>query len=141
MKEDKLLAGVHRSAQNGLLTIPILQQLTECERFREVTNKQLRGYRRVCRAAKALAPKSGTADFDMSCLAMARAVICLKIGTITDRSSSHLAEMLIMGTTAGYTDLRRRISEFKNAPRTVRVLAECLSDMEERYLADLRQFL
>ncbi|MBQ1269332.1 MAG: hypothetical protein IIY09_02505 [Clostridia bacterium] len=66
----------------------------------------------------------------------------IKMNTLTDGSKSHIADMLIQGTTMGLTEVMTLLSESgKIMDETIRHLAEELRDMESSFLERLKSYL
>jgi hypothetical protein len=66
----------------------------------------------------------------------------IKMNTLTDGSKSHIADMLIQGTTMGLTEVMTLLSESgKIMDEPIRHLAEELRDMESSFLERLKSYL
>lgn len=78
---------------------------------------------------------------DLSALAKIRSRTMLNFSTLTDKSTSHIAEMLIMGSTAGVIDMTKSLRKYSDAPKESRELAQHLLVMEEKNIEELKQFL
>ena len=141
MNNNTLLACVHRSAQTGMYTIPRINAETENESFIAETSRQYRDYLRIYRLSKSLMPEKKPFNWDMSAFAALRTTSMIKFGAFKDDSVSHLAEMLLMGTVAGATDLRRHLSACKGADKHSKALALGLIKLEEQNIDRLKRFL
>ncbi len=141
MNNNTLLACVHRSAQTGLFTIPKINAETENEAFINETKRQFKEYKKIYKMAKSVLPEKKPYNLNMSPIAAIRTGAMIKFGAFTDDSVSHLAEMLIMGTVAGVTDLRRHLSACKGAKRQEKALAIGLIKLEEKNIESLKKFL
>lgn len=141
MNNNTLLACIHRSAQTGMYTIPRINAETENESFIAETNKQYRDYQKIYKMSKSIMPDKKPYNWDMSPMAALRTSSMIKFGAFTDDSVSHLAEMLIMGTVAGVTDLRRHLSACKGAKKQDKALALGLIKLEEQNIERLKKFL
>lgn len=139
MKKDKLLGRVHKNSQVGLFTIPKLNEMSENNEFKHILKSQEEEYKNVYYSTERLT--NCTSLIDMSAIAKARTRTMLNLNTLTDKSSSHLAEMLIMGSTAGVVDMTKSLREFPNAPKTSKELAQNLLNIEEKNIEVLKQFL
>lgn len=141
MNNNTLLACIHRSAQTGMYTIPKINAETENENFIAETNKQYRDYKKIYKISKSMMPEHKPRNWDMSPIAALRTTSMIKLGAFTDDSVSHLAEMLLMGTVAGATDLRRHLSACKGASKQDKALALGLLKLEEQNIERLKKFL
>lgn len=141
MNNNTLLACIHRSAQTGMYTIPKINAETENESFLAETKRQYRDYQKIYKLSKSMMPERKPYNWDMSPMAALRTTSMIKFGAFTDDSVSHLAEMLLMGTVAGVTDLRRHLSACKGAKRQEKALALGLIKLEEQNIERLKKFL
>jgi len=139
MKKDKLLGRVHKNSQVGLFTLPKVNEMSENTEFKQILDTHEAEYKNVFYDAEKLTDRYPL--LDMSAIAKVRTRTMLNINTLTDKSSSHLAEMLIMGSTAGVIDMRKSLREFPNAPKTSRELARNLLNIEEKNIEVMKQFL
>lgn len=67
--------------------------------------------------------------------------IGLKLNTLIDSTSSHLAEMLMQGYVMGITDMARAGREFAADDKDVLMLAERLIRLEDANFAAVRRWL
>ena len=124
-----------------MYTIPRINAETENERFIAETNKQYKDYMKIYRMSKSIMPDKKPFNWDMSPIAALRTASMIKFGAFRDDSVSHLAEMLLMGTVAGATDLRRHLSACKGADKNSKALALGLIKLEEQNIDRLKKFL
>lgn len=139
MKKDKLLGRVHKNSQAGLFTLPKINEISENQVFKEILDAQEEEYKNVYYNAERLTDRNPL--LDLSALAKVRTRAMLNLNTLTDKSSSHLAEMLIMGSTAGVIDMTKSLREYPNAPKKSRDLAQNLLEIEQKNIDVLKQFL
>jgi hypothetical protein len=139
MKKDKLLGRVHKNSQMGLFTIPKLNEMSENPQFKQILDTHEEEYKNVFYDAERLTDRNPL--LDLSAVAKVKTRAMLNLNTLTDKSSSHLAQMLIMGSTAGVIDMTKSLREFPNAPRESRELAENLLEIEQKNIDVMKQFL
>lgn len=139
MKKDKLLGRVHKNSQAGLFTIPKLQEIVENQEFKHVLSDHEDQYKNIYYGAERLSNRYPL--LDLSNFAKIRTRAMLNLNTITDKSASHIAEMLIMGSTAGVIDMKKNLRKYPNAPKASRELAQTLLNIEERNIEEMKQYL
>lgn len=61
--------------------------------------------------------------------------------TLTDHSTSHMAEMVIQGANRGITDMCKILNRNTHATKEVQDIAKALMDMEEKTIERLKSFL
>lgn len=139
MHKDKLLGRVHKNSQVGLFTLPKINEMSENPDFKQILEEHESEYKNIYYDAEKL--KDCYPLIDMSAVAKARTRAMLNLNTLTDKSSSHLAQMLIMGSTAGVIDMTKSLREFPDAPKASRELAQNLLVTEQKNIEVMKQFL
>ena len=61
--------------------------------------------------------------------------------TLTDKSSSHIAEMLMVGSVMGIIQALRNIRKYNDADKDVLDLMDRLLKFEERNITELKPFV
>jgi hypothetical protein len=71
------------------------------------------------------------------------ATVGMKMNTLIDSSQSHIAQMMIEGSTMGVTDTTKVIHEYEGNPecRDVLDLARDIVKFEEQNIEDMKKFL
>lgn len=67
--------------------------------------------------------------------------IMINIQTLADKSSSHIAEMLIIGSNMGIIDAIKKQREYKDAEEAILKLISELQKSEEKNVKKLKKFL
>ena len=65
----------------------------------------------------------------------------INFNTITNKTPSHIAEMLIQGSTMGIVDVTKRIKEYKTADKDISSLADRLLKFEQQNVDEMKKFL
>ncbi|HBR32540.1 MAG TPA: hypothetical protein DD733_10715, partial [Clostridiales bacterium] len=130
---------LHKNSQVGLFTLPKLNEMSENPEFKKVLNQHENEYKNIYYDAERLSDKYPL--IDMSAIAKAKTRMMLNLNTLTDKSSSHLAEMLIMGSTAGVIDMTKSLREYPHAPKASRELAQNLLETEQKNIDVMKGFL
>ncbi len=139
MNGDKLLSRIHKNAQMGLLTVPVVAELTHDGDFRRMLRLQHTEYKNIFYTAERLTPAKSL--LDLSSIAQKRTKAMITVSSLTDRSASHFAEMMILGSTRGVIDLQKALTKYQSAPRATRELAKTLLEVEENNIGRLKQYL
>ena len=139
MAKDKLLGRVHKNSQVGLFTLPKIMELSENPNFKQVLASQEDEYKNIYYGVERLTSRHPL--LDMSAFAKLRTRTMLNIKTFTDNSSSHLAEMLVMGSTAGVIDMKKSLRKYADAPKESKELAQTLLSIEEKNIETMKQYL
>lgn len=140
MKNDELLGVIHKNAEMGLLTVPrIIEKSNDLEFSKCLYNKE-KEYSRIFDATKQAAENGFDKDAKLGTFEKLRTEIMIDINTAVNASVSHLAEMMVVGSTMGVVDLTRKLREADSTPRA-RDLAADLINIEERSIEELKRFL
>lgn len=67
--------------------------------------------------------------------------LMMNLQTMMDKSDSHIAQMLIQGSTMGVTDAVKRLHDYQDADRKVVDLMEDLRKFEEKSIEKIKEFL
>lgn len=140
-ENTEFLKQIYKNAQMGSLTLEKISGMTDDEGFRTVLTDQLNGYKEVFhKAEEALderdRPARGvTAAQEMSTKMM------INMNTLSDKSPSHLSQMLIQGSTMGIIDMTKGLQNYDGLTPQTRDLGSDLLKREEAYVEKLKKFL
>lgn len=67
--------------------------------------------------------------------------LMINMQTITDKTPSHISEMLIIGSNMGIIDAIKKLKKYKDAEQDIIKLMEKLLKFEEDNVQQLKQFL
>ncbi len=139
MGKDKLLSRIHKNAEAGVYTIPVVAAMANSGDFKRSLKLQQAEYKNVYHAAERLT--NSTKLMDLSGFAKKRTEAMIKLSAISDKSTSHFAEMMIMGSTRGVIDLKKALKKYPDAPAASKNLAETLLLVEEKNIERLKKYL
>ena len=141
MKKFSLLNHVYQNTQMGVESLPLLASKSQDTPFRQAVDRQWREYRKLNRQAQELMQKHHIPAREVSSAAKMSATVMTNMKTLMDRSTSHLAEMVIQGNTMGVTQITRALHQDRDADPESRALAERLLATTDQNLQELRKFL
>ena len=111
-------------------------------KLREVLDRQLKEYTDIAGQAEAAIRRRGQRPQEPGAVSEAMSDAALWAKTAGDRSPSHIAEMMIRGSTMGTVQMTRRIhNNREQSDREVMDLAARLLKTEESNIQQLKQFL
>lgn len=141
-ENTELLQFVHKNAEMGRGTIPKVAELVKEPDFHRALEHQLEEYSKIASQAEAAIRRRGGEPQEPGQISEAMSDLTLKIKTMTDQSPSHIAEMMIRGSTMGVVQMTRRIHELKDrGDREAVELARRLLKTEENNIQQLKEFL
>ena len=137
----ELLNFVYQNSQMGVETIEQLLDIVKDKEFKEHLQEQYEGYLMFHRDAKELLNDSGHDEKGLSAFEKIRTYLMINIQTMMDQSTSHIAQMMITGSTMGVTEAIQKEHDYKDADKKILDLMEDLQVFEEKNIKKLKKFL
>ena len=109
--EASLCCDVYRNAKMGAEAILNLLPSVEDESLKSELTNQLTKYEEFAADAKELLEKRGESPLEESGFSRMMAKMGIKMNTLIDKTSSHVAQMVIEGAVMGVTDIQKRLNE------------------------------
>ena len=132
---------VYQNSQMGVDTLQQLLDITEDEKLQAYLEKQLEGYRKFHSEARDLLNRNGYDEKGLGTFEKVRTYLMVNLQTMTDASTSHIAKMLIQGSTMGVTSLTRQIRDYDGEDTEVLDFAKKQLKREEKNIDELKKFL
>lgn len=143
MKQDDItiLKEIQKNTQMAMSTIDTLLDKTDDSEFTMSLSKQSLGYAKIHNDAveKLVEEQSGTYRTNQIADIMLRGSV--HIGTLTNVSTSHLADMMIQGSNRGLTNMYKAVKHNSMAQDMSVELAKELMDFEENCIEKLKEYL
>ncbi len=137
----ELLNFVYQNAQMGVDTIKHLADIVENEEFRRHLESQFDEYKKIHRSAQKALNENGCDEKGISALDKIKTYLMINIQTLTDKTPSHISEMLIIGSNMGVINAVKNLKRYKNADPGIISLMERLLEFEENNIQQLKKFL
>lgn len=137
----ELLNFIYQNAQMGIETISQLLDIIEDKEFKERLNLQLTEYKVANDNAKKLLNDNGHDEKGISAFEKLRAYLMINMQTLTDKSSSHVAEMLIIGSNMGVIQAIKKLKRYRDAEKNILSLMDKLLKTEENNIVELKKIL
>ena len=142
MDSDRaLLNYVYQNAEMGTRTIDKLLGIVEDKEFLRHLEAQKKEYSAFEREAGNLLEQNGCDARGLSALEKMGAYLMIDMQTLTDRSASHVAEMMMEGSNMGVINAVKNLKKYPDAGRDTRALMERLLKEEEDNVQQLKKFL
>lgn len=140
--DAELLNFIHQNSQMGVETIGQLLTISEDESFKIHLEEELKEYRQIHEKARELLNQHGLEEKDISAMEKIMAYLAIDMKTFVDKSTSHMAEMLILGGTRGIIDCLKRIRQYKGEVKEdIISLMNHLLKVEEDHLERLKKMV
>ena len=138
---NALLQFVHKNAEMGRGTIPQVLEVVEEPKLRTALRGQLNEYEAIANRAENLLQQRGIVPNETGEMREFMSGVMIRAKTLTDRSASHIAEMMIQGSTMGTIQMTRRLHTCEAADGEVLLLAHKLLRTEESNIEQMKEFL
>lgn len=137
----ELLNGVYRNSEIGIESLERLIQRVENQRLKAFMQMEFREYAAINVAAKNLLTENGYPERGLTLYERTRTRLVIELETLRDRSSGHIAQMLIQGSTLCVIDAIRTVRNYGGADSEITGLMLRLRQFEERNVERLKAFL
>lgn len=137
----ELLKFIYQNSEMGVRTISQLLDIAEGKEFRKQLETQLKEYEKINKKAEKLLHENGCDEEGLSALEKIRTYLMINMQTLNDKSPSHIAEMLIVGSNMGIIDATKNLRKYKDAKEEIIELMEQLLETEEENVQKLKEFL
>lgn len=125
----------------GTVTLAALAKMLGEGSMKKTVEKQLAEYQFVFDTAGRKIDALNVDAKDVSPMMQTAATAMLNIQSLTDKSESHIAEMVIVGSTRGVIQTTRRIRDYKDANVDAVNLAYRLLSIEQNNIDDLKHYV
>lgn len=140
--DAEMLNFIYQNSQMGVETLNQLIPMIDNEAFKKRLEAQLKEYEQIHEEAKKLLNRHGYDEKGIGALEKIMAYLMIDMKTLMDKSSSHIAEMLIQGSNMGIIDAVKRINQYeKEAEKEVTALMKRLLKFEENNVERLKEAL
>ncbi len=140
--DAEVLAEIYRNAQLALQSISdILPEIDDVD-IKEEIMREHEEYEHICGRAAQLAQNFGLELKEPGAMKKAMMWSAIKMNTVADNSSQHIAQMMIKGTVTGITCLKTTLTDAgEDMNGEIKELLIKLIDVEEGFERKLKKFL
>jgi hypothetical protein len=137
----ELLNYIYQNSEMGLNTIKQLVDMVDNDNFKQQLNSELNEYTEINNSAKTLLSEKGCDEKGIGQMSKIRTYVMINLQTLTDKSASHISEMLITGSTMGIIQAIKNIKKYKDAKKEILDLMSKLLKFEEHNVETLKGYL
>ena len=131
---ESLLGEIYKEVRMGSDSLTdILGKVTDKELRTELT-RQIEEYGKFAKSAKEMLCDCGVTPKEENIMARMAAKVGMAMNTMTDATTSHLAQMVIEGNTMGITELTRLVREHENkncSEKTISLAKDVIRFLED----------
>ena len=141
--DSEILAKLYKNVKMGVDSITKLLPKVNDDEFKSKLTDQLNGYEQYATKAKALLCNRGEEAKEETPMTKFWTGVGIAMNTMIDASSSHVAEMMIEGSTMGITDTTKIINEYEGNPDCNEAvkLARDLVKFEQNNIEIMKKYL
>lgn len=140
-KNAELLNFIYQNSEMGVKSLESLIGITKDEKFKNQLNCQLEEYKAINKKAMDKLNENGYDEKGLGTLTKIQSYIMINVQAMMDKSTSHLAEMIILGSNMGVIDAIRNIRKYNDTERDIIELMENLKKFEENNIEKMKAFL
>jgi len=140
-QNTEFLNYIYQNSKMGVETIKQIIEIISHDEFSKHLQAQLSKYQSIYEEAKRKLNESGHQEKDISTMQKISAYMSISMKTLTDKTPSHISEMLIQGSTMGIIDATKNIEKYPDADKDITELANRLLKIEESNVEQLKKFL
>ena len=137
----RLLEFIFKNAKMGSETIEDLIDINEDLKFRDELVYEKETYDDFVSKVNKIMKKMGKEAKDLSFFTEMQSYLMIKMETLKDKSSEHIAGMLMQGSTMGIVQIKKKLREYEDSDKEVVKLAKRLLEIEEKNFYELKKYL
>ena len=137
----EMLNFIFQNSEMGVDTIKQIVELVNEPEFKKQLDSQLAEYEMINKEAKDMLNKHGCEEKGINSFDKIKTYLMINIQTLTDKSASHISEMLIIGSNMGMIDATRNIHKYFEAEKDIVKLMQWLLKFEQENIKQLTEFL
>lgn len=132
---------IKQNAEMGKSTISQLISIVEDASFKQVLDSQLKGYNEIFDIANNKIVEAKKESKGIRTFTKVTTYLMINFNTILNKTPSHIAEMLIQGSTMGIVDVTKKLKEYKDAEKSILELADRLLKFEQQNVEEMKKYL
>lgn len=137
----KYLTSLYQNACTAMQSIEDLLPKVECENLKKELSNELTNYDIIARECEMIAKSEDIDLKDNNLIEKIKLWGSIKFGTLTDKSTRHITEMMLIGTVFGLIQTLKDAVDYKNICPELDDLCLKLTDLEETNYQNLKHFI
>lgn len=137
----ELLNYIYQNSEMGQDTIKQLMGIVQDDAFKKSLEYQYNEYKKMFDISDSKLKEVQGEGKGINVLTKVSTYIMINLRTLVNKSSSHISEMLIQGSTMGIIDITKKLKEYKDADKEILDLGNKLLQFEQRSIKELKKFL
>lgn len=140
-KEIELLTSVYQNCRTAIQSIADIETSVTSEVLRAELREEKARYEEFAKKCEQIADKNDTELTDNNIFEKAKLWTSVKMATLADKTTRHIAEMLLLGTVMGTLQCYKDLCDYRDCDKKLLELCGDLLKMEESHFNYLKMFL
>lgn len=141
MDEKEMLISIYQNTQTAMQSINDLLSKTNDKEFKELLNAQFKRYEAHSNKTLDYAKSKNIELKDNNWFEKAKLWSSIQMGTLTDSSTRHLAELMLVGSVMGTITCYKTRADQTDTSKDALALLDELEKMEEDNYDELKKYL
>ena len=137
----ELLQFIYQNTKMGEDNLRALLPKVKDTNLKSHLHKQLTGYSSLNNKAEEEIYKRSGSPKENGTIAKLSSKMGVTMNTMIDNTPSHIAEMMIQGSTMGIVDMTKRMGQFKDTDHKTKALADEVLHFEQENIERLKSYL
>ncbi|MBQ7140496.1 MAG: hypothetical protein IJO32_03240 [Bacilli bacterium] len=132
---------ISKNAEMGFTSIKDLIDVVKDEDLKKILKQQINEYENIYEEANKLLDNYDEEQKEINPAQKFTSYIMIKMNLLKDKSTSHIAEMMMKGSNMGIIDIEKKLNSFDSLDKKVNHLGEKLLKTEENNIEQLKPYL
>lgn len=132
---------IYQNAEMGKTTISQLIDIVKDQSFKQCLQSQLSEYNEIFDMADSKIKQFQEKSKGIGTMTKLKTYIMINMNTIKDKTASHIAEMMIQGSSMGIVDITKKLKEYNNGEQDIIELGKRLLKFEQQNIEEMKTFL
>lgn len=140
-KVKNYATAIYQNAMTGIQSIRDIEDAVKDEELKKELSFEIEKFNKVSKKIEKFASENGFEVQENNFFEKMKMLMSVKMSTLADKSTRHIAEMLILGTVMGLTTCYKDQSDHKNVSGELDAIVRELEIIEEDNYSRLKKFL
>lgn len=140
-ENTELLNFIYQNAQMGVETINQLLEIVKDPDFNRYLKEKREGYDQMLEDARTKLKEHGYDEEGITTFEKIKTYFMINMQTLSDDSTSHIAEMMMIGSTMGIINTIRSLHKYEHAEKHLLMMMKTLQAFEEKSYNDLKIYI
>ena len=141
MNNKKFLIALYQNTRTAIQSINDMYPKFRSSKLKQLMKNQEEKYNSFCNETRRLANLKNITLKENSFFQKAMLWTSINFSTLTNKSSSHIAELFLLGTVRGTLDIYKALKTYKYASEDIVDVAKRLLEFEENAFEEIKKYL